>query len=161
LNKERIVVIFHLDVPGMKRSEMSKEGNSLLLGCFGAGLKFGKVGIQADVQTGKWELMETWRHVPDRRRDLHWTIPFQSHEAFDESGEDKKEPYLMVNSESVMIRQKFPSKFGNQSKIDIIHISDTQTSKIAWYANWAPRFEENIVNFDMGVFQVNDVVANK
>lgn len=94
-NREKILVVFHWDEPGINRSEMSKEGSSLLPGFFGAGLKLGKVGIQAVVQTGKWEVMETCRHVPDISRDLHRRIPFQSHEAFTKSGEDRNEPYLI------------------------------------------------------------------
>jgi hypothetical protein len=52
-NKEIIVEILHRDVPGTKRSEISKEGSSLLPGYFGVGLKFGKVGIQTVVHMGR------------------------------------------------------------------------------------------------------------
>jgi hypothetical protein len=60
-NRDKILEIFHIDDPGIKRSEINKEGCSLLPGNFGLGLKFGKVGIQEVVHIGKWELIETCR----------------------------------------------------------------------------------------------------
>jgi hypothetical protein len=41
-NRERIVEVLHRDVPRRKRSEISKEGSSLLLGYFGVGLNLVK-----------------------------------------------------------------------------------------------------------------------
>jgi hypothetical protein len=41
-NRKKIVEIFRCGVPKRKRSEITREGNALLPGCFRNGLKFGE-----------------------------------------------------------------------------------------------------------------------
>jgi hypothetical protein len=62
---------------------------------FGPGLKDGIVGTQFEDQIGADENLETFRHAPAKSIGLIFWIPFQSQEAEDETGEDKKFSYLI------------------------------------------------------------------
>jgi hypothetical protein len=64
-NTEFSVIKFHCVVPGMIKSEMSSDGIFLLCGNFGDGLNEGIVGIQAIVQIGTFEVVETFKQAPE------------------------------------------------------------------------------------------------
>jgi hypothetical protein len=59
-------------VPIWIKSDIEPTGCSLLLGNFDLGIKDGKVGIQAIVQIGKSEEIETWRQAPAVSKGLHF-----------------------------------------------------------------------------------------
>lgn len=52
------------------KSKMHQEGKFRLFGNFGDGLKEGVVRIQRVVQMGKFEVTETCKQAPERRRGL-------------------------------------------------------------------------------------------
>lgn len=71
-------------------------------GFFGGGLKDEINGIQPVVQIEKFEDFETWRQVLARIRGLLFRRPFQTHEADDTVGEERKFPYLIYLSWSCL-----------------------------------------------------------
>jgi hypothetical protein len=67
----------------------------LLRGNFGLGLKDGIKGTQFEDHIGAMEVLETFRQAPADINGLIFWIPFQSQEAEDKIGEDKKSTYLI------------------------------------------------------------------
>jgi hypothetical protein len=75
------VIKFHCVVPGIIKFETSSDVIFLLCGYFGVGLNEGIVGIQAVVQIGIFEVVETFKQAPEIRKGLHFCMPFQSQDA--------------------------------------------------------------------------------
>lgn len=66
---EFYVIEFHCVVPGIIKSETSSDVIFLLCGYFGVGLNEGiVVGIQAVVQMGIFEVVETFKQAPEIRK---------------------------------------------------------------------------------------------
>jgi hypothetical protein len=76
------------------KSLTRSAGRFLLRLNFGPGLKDGIVGIQFEDQIGADENLEIFKHAPAKSIGLIFWIPFHNQEAEDETGEDKKSPYL-------------------------------------------------------------------
>jgi hypothetical protein len=80
---------------GLIKSLTRRAGRFLLRGNFVPGLKDGIVRTQFEDQIGAEVVRETFRQALVDINGLIFWIPFQSQEAEDEIGEDKKSPYLI------------------------------------------------------------------
>jgi hypothetical protein len=80
---------------GSIKSLTRRARRFLLRENFGLGLKDGIVRTQFEDQIGADENLETFRRAPAKISGLIFWIPFQSQEAEEKTGEDKKSPYLI------------------------------------------------------------------